>query len=72
MSNTINGEYCLMRMLGSTLLVTHAQLELNIQVMPGHDRLKQELELLKDLRLLQPMQNYRVRWIRLHFLSVLH
>ena len=41
MSNTINGEYCLMRMLGSTLLVTHAQLELNIQVMPGHDRLKQ-------------------------------
>ena len=41
MSNTINGEYCLMRMMGETLLITHAQLELNIQVVPGHDRLKQ-------------------------------
>lgn len=41
MTNTLNGEYCLMRMMGSTLLVTHAQLELNLQVMTGHDRLKQ-------------------------------
>lgn len=41
MSNTLNGEYCFMRLLGDTLIVTHAGLDLSLIVMPGQDKLKQ-------------------------------
>lgn len=41
MSNTLSGEYCFMRLLGETLVVTHATLDLNLVVLPQQDKLKQ-------------------------------
>lgn len=73
MTNTLNGEYCLMRMMGDALIITHAQLELTLYVVPGNDRLKQAdlivrmqfwLENILDGSIALPMnRDYSTDWL---------